>query len=238
MSTRIFTKPTITEKEIFQINELIASNPTWGRSKLSIELCHIWNWCDNAGKRKDISCRAMLRDLDIKGRIALPVSHYKTRQIGSKDIIRPVLHETAELSCGIKDVLPVRIEIAKERTHQGHEYKYLIDEYHYLGFDMTIGENIKYMVYGRDNRLLACLLFGSSAWSCASRDLYVRWNPAARKANLIHTTNNTRFLVLPWVRIPHLASHILNQVTRRIASDWQMKYGHRVHLLETFVEKD
>lgn len=120
MVTRIFTKPTIAEEEIFQIKQLIAANPTWGRSKLSIELCHIWNWCDHTGKPKDISCRDMLRNLDSKGKIILPAAQRKARKSGSKDIIRPVLHETAELSCSIKDVLPVRIEIVKERTHQGH----------------------------------------------------------------------------------------------------------------------
>jgi len=179
----------------------------------------------------------MLRDLDSKGKIILPNIKGKPRKSRSKDIIPPVLHETAEVSCSIQDILPVRIEVVKERTYQGHEYKFLIDQYHYLGFDMTVGENIKYVVYSQDNKLLACLLFGSSAWACAPRDQYIRWNPAARKANLIFTTNNTRFLVLPWVRVPHLASHILGQITRKIASDWQMKYGHRVHLLETFVEK-
>lgn len=159
-----FTRPTITEKEITQINQLIASNPTWRRSRLSIELCHIWYWYDQVGKPKDISCRTLLRELDVKGIIALPISHHKTRQTGSKDVIRTILHETADITCDIKDVLPIRIDVVKERTHQGHEYKYLIDQYHYLGFDMTIGENIKYMVYSRDNKLLACLLFAASAW--------------------------------------------------------------------------
>jgi len=238
MDTKTFTKPPITEELISQIHEMISTNPTWNRSKLSIELCHKWGWCDHTGKPKDISCRDMLRDLDAKGIITLPMPHHKTRQVGSKDVIREVLHETNEISCAIKDVLPIRIDVVKERTHEGHEYKFLIDQYHYLGFDMTVGENIKYMVYSRDNKLLACLLFGSSAWSCAPRDQYIKWTPSARKANLIHTTNNTRFLVLPWVRVPHLASHILGQLTRRIASDWQMKYGHPVQLLETFVEKD
>lgn len=238
MGMNTFTRPTITEKEITQINQLIASNPTWRRSRLSIELCHIWYWYDQVGKPKDISCRTLLRELDVKGIIALPISHHKTRQTGSKDVIRTILHETADISCDIKDVLPIRIDVVKERTHQGHEYKYLIDQYHYLGFDMTIGENIKYMVYSRDNKLLACLLFAASAWACAPRDQYIRWNSSARKANLIFTTNNTRFLVLPWVRVPHLASHILGQITRRVASDWKLKYGHPVHLLETFVEKD
>lgn len=238
MREKIFTKPTITEKEISQINEMIAANPTWYRSKLSVELCHLWNWCDHLGRPKDISCRDMLRNLDAKGLINLPASRKITRRIGSKDIIRIVLHETTEIVCAIKEILPVRIDVVKERTQQGHEYKYLIDQYHYLGFDMTVGENIKYMVYSRDNKLLACLLFGSSAWACAPRDQYIQWSPSSRKANLIQTTNNTRFLVLPWVKVPHLASHILGQITRRIASDWQSKYGHKVQLLETFVEKD
>lgn len=238
MREKTFIKPPVTEKEVSQINEMIAANPTWYRSKLSVELCHLWNWCDHLGRPKDISCRDMLRDLDAKGLINLPASRKITRRVGSKDIVRTVLHESAEISCDIQGVLPIRVDLVKERTHEGHEYKYLIDQYHYLGFDMTVGENIKYMVYSRDNKLLACLLFGSSAWSCAPRDQYIKWTPSARKANLIHTTNNTRFLVLPWVRIPHLASHILGQITRRIASDWQLKYGHSVQLLETFVEKD
>ena len=102
---------------------------------------------------------------------------------------------------------------------------------------MTVGENLKYMVYSAQDQLLACLLFGSSAWSCAPRDNFIGWDAKSRKLNLIYTTNNTRFLILPWVKIEHLASHVLGLVCKRIASDWQAKYGHRIYLLETFVEK-
>lgn len=114
----------------------------------------------------------------------------------------------------------------------------MIAQYHYLSFDVTVGENIKYMVYSRQGQLLACLLFGSSAWTCAPRDQFIGWDNPTRKANLIYTTNNTRFLILPWVKIPHLASHILGLICHFIVLDWQKKYGHPVHLLETFVEKD
>ena len=232
------TKPAITKKEIEQISNLIRENPTWGRSRLSKELCYQWNWVNHDGKPKDISCRDMLRDFDAKGLITLPPQQHPARKAGCRDRIQLMLHDTTELSINITGVLPVSIEVVKERTQQGQEFKSLVDQYHYLGFDMTVGENLKYMVYSQDNKLLACLLFGSSAWACAPRDQFIGWSPTVRKSNLLVTTNNTRFLILPWVHIPHLASHILGQITRRIASDWQNKYGHPVYLLETFVEKD
>lgn len=238
MNKQINTKPQITEKEINQIDELILCNPAWGRTRLSIELCNLWNWCGHNGKPKDISCRDMLRDLECKGKIKLPKAHHKTRQIGSKDYIQYILHNTMEISSNIKEIIPVRVELVKVRTFQGQEFKSLIEQYHYLGFDMTVGENLKYMVYSKQGKLLACLLFGSSAWSCAARDQFIGWDVASRKSHLIYTTNNTRFLILPWVKVPHLASHILGLVCRRIASDWQTKYGHPVYSLETFVEKD
>src|SRR5665647_1962623 len=238
MNKQIFSRPTITEVEIALINELIANNPTWGRTRLSKELCLIWNWCDHNGNSKDISCRDMLRKLNAKERICLPKTQKKGRQPGTRDIIKLQIHDTAEITCSIKDILPVRIEIVKPRIRQANEFKSLIEQYHYLGFDMTIGENIKYMIYSRQGQLLACLLFGSSAWACAPRDTFIGWSPAIRKANIDHTTNNTRFLILPWVRIPHLASHILGRVCRRISTDWQEKYGHPIYLLETFVEQN
>lgn len=238
MNKQIFSRPTITEVEIALINELIANNPTWGRTRLSKELCLIWNWCDHNGNSKDISCRDMLRKLNAKERICLPKTQKKGRQPGTRDIINLQIHDTSEITCSIKDILPVRIEIVKPRTQQANEFKSLIEQYHYLGFNMTISENLKYIIYSRQGKLLACLLFGSSAWACAPRDTFIGWSPAARKANIDHTTNNSRFLILPWVRIPHLASHILGRVCRRISTDWQEKYGHPIYLLETFVEQN
>jgi len=238
MNKQIFSRPTITEVEIAFINEFIAKNPTWGRTRLSKELCLIWNWCDHNGNPKDISCRDMLRKLDAKERICLPKAKFITRQPGSRDRIELQIHDTSDITCSIKDVMPVRIEIVKPRTPQDNEFKSLIEQYHYLGLDRTISESIKYMVYSRQGQLVACLLFGSSAWSCAPRDTFIGWSPTARQKSLIYTTNNIRFLILPWVRITHLASHILGRVCRRISTDWQEKYGHPVYLLETFVEQN
>jgi hypothetical protein len=97
---------------------------------------------------------------------------------------------------------------------------------------------MKYLVFDRKQNPLACLLFGSAAWKCAPRDDFIGWNVETRKANLHLVTNNMRFLILPWVRVPHLASHILGTVARHISSDWMKKYGHPIYLLETFVERD
>ncbi len=238
MKTQTFLRPAITEVEIAFINELIAKNPSWRRTKLSKELCLLWNWCDHNGNPKDISCRDLLRKLDAKGQICLPKAKFVPRKVGYRDHVQLQLHDSSVIDCKIQEVLPVRIEIVAPRTPQADEFKSLIDQFHYLGFDMTVGENIKYLVYSRQGQLLACLLFGSSAWTCAPRDTFLGWSAAFRKKNLIFTTNNTRFLILPWVRIPHLASHILGQICRRIRIDWQEKYGHPVKLLETFVEQD
>jgi len=238
MEKKTLTKPNITEKEIDLINRLITENPGWNRSKLSVEICRIWNWCGHDGKPKDISCRDMLRRLDSKGKIKLPSPHHTTRQAGSRDRIQFMMHDTGSISGIIQEVLPIKVEVIKDRTYEGKEFKSLIGQYHYLGFDMTVGENLKYMVYGSNGQLLACLLFGSSAWACAPRDRFIGWEPSQRKSNLICTTNNTRFLVLPWVTVPHLASHILGHVCRRISTDWEKKYGHPVYMLETFVDKE
>ena len=232
-------KPEITQSKIAQIQELISTNPSWGRTKLSIELCNLWGWQHHDGRPKEISCRDLLRKLDAKGIIALPAKIRDSGlKPGSKKCIQLMLHDIMEISCDIKEILPIKVEVVKERTQQGQEFKSLVAQYHYLSFETTVGENIKYMVYSRSGQLLACLLFGSSAWSCAPRDQFIDWDLSTRKANLIYTTNNTRFLILPWVKIPHLASHILGHVCRRIVSDWQLKYGHPIHLLETFVEKE
>ena len=97
---------------------------------------------------------------------------------------------------------------------------------------------MKYLVRDRHGRDLACLLFGSAAWKTKPRDQFIGWSHEARARNLLWITNNTRFLILPWVRVPHLASHVLGRIIRRLRTDWQVKYGHPVHLVETFVERD
>lgn len=233
------SKPQITQCQIELIKELIEKNPSWGRTKLSVKLCKIWGWCYHDGSPKDISCRDMLRSLDAKGLIKLPKKIKNTGlKKGSKNHIQLILNNRDEVLADIVDILPVKITQVKEKSFEASQFKFLVSQYHYLGFRTTVGENIKYMVYDKYERLLCCLLFGSSAWSCAKRDAFIGWDAKARRQNLIYTTNNVRFLILPWVKVSHLASHILSLVCARIASDWQLKYGHTLYLIETFVQKN
>ena len=117
-------------------------------------------------------------------------------------------------------------------------FQWLLHRYHYLSHHSCVGENLKYLVCARQGRPLACLLFGSAAWKCGPRDTFIGWSGSGRQRGLRYLTNNTRFLVLPWIDVPNLASHLLGLILRRVSRDWQEKYGHPIHLVETFVQRD
>jgi len=228
-------RPEITKDIIDQINEMIKLNPSWNRSKISEELCNLWDWKFPDGRNKSISCRDLLRALDASGKIKLPIKIRNGRIAGRRFPAQMMLHDTSAVNCPITDIMPVKI-ISSVDGELLKEYKSYIEQYHYLGYDRTVGENMKYMIYGNNGTLLSCLLFGSAAWSCRDRDNYIGWEKEVRIKNLQNMTNNTRFLILPWVNVPHLASHILAKIVRRVSSDWEKKYGHPVYCLETFVE--
>ena len=227
----------ITKERIDQIIQLLREHPDWHRSRLSKELCELWGWKSESGQLKDISCRDLLRSLDAAGHIKLPPARNSAHKKGRHKGIQLTFHDTTPMETRLRVVVPVIVEIADGRDKIS-EFKSLIEQYHYLGYGRSVGECIRYMVRSSDGVPLACLMFGSSAWRCASRDSFIGWTNEERGAKLYLTTNNTRFLILPWVRIPHLASHILSLISRRISKDWQDKYGHPLYLLETFVERD
>jgi len=227
----------MTPERIEQINKLIQDNPNWNRSKLSRELCRIWDWKGENGQIKDISCRDVLRALDAKGKITLPKPQQKSHANGGADRIVAMEHDTTPIEGPLSDFTPLIVEVVTQKDKL-REFKSYIAQYHYLGYDRNIGENIKYFVYSRSGQPLACLMFGSAAWSCDSRDSYIKWTREQRKVSLKYVTNNSRFMVYPWVRVPCLASHILSRICRRISSDWMAKYGHPLFMLETFVELD
>jgi hypothetical protein len=145
-------------------------------------------------------------------------------------------HDTKEIDAGLRELMPLRMETVRTKA-ETEEFKSYIDQYHYLGFDRSVGENIKYLVSTCDHVPVACLMFSSSAWKCRARDEYVGWSRESRQAGLHLVTNNSRFLIFPWVRVKHLASHILAKATHRVSGDFQDKYGHPILLLETFVER-
>ena len=228
-------RPEITPERIEEINEMIRDNPDWHRTKVSQELCGLWGWRGENGQIKDVSCRDVLRALDAAGKIKLPPRQRNGRSKGGADRVELMLHDITQIEGLLCELQPLAIEVVTEKGHL-MEFKSYIEQYHYLGYDRNIGENIKYFVYDRRGRRLACLAFGSAAWRCEPRDKYIGWGKDVRKAALRYMTNNSRFLVYPWVSIPHLASHILALICRRISSDWTFKYGHPLYMLETFVE--
>lgn len=226
----------LTEKDIDWIRVLIKGNPHWHRSRLSQEICLAWNWVAPNGQLKDMACRTMLLKLERRGYFELPARKSSGGGNSFKEHA-PVEHSTISIEGKLRDLRPLSITTVGD-TQSLRLFKHLLARYHYLGFSGTVGENMKYIVYDCHRYPLACLMFGSAAWKVACRDQWIGWNSNTRQDRLHLITNNMRFLILPWVKVPHLASHLLGCIARRISSDWMEKYGHPIYMLETFVERD
>jgi hypothetical protein len=216
------------------IRHLISSHPDWHRSRLSMELCRLWNLRRADEGLRDMACRNLLLRLERRGLVSLPTAHHGSPNRHRR--IVPVEHDTSLFSTTVSAVEPLCVSIATRGSVDERLFDCLMSAHHYLGMGRTVGENLKYLVRSGGGRPLACLLFGSAAWTLQPRDVFVGWDGACRARNLQRMTNNTRFLIPPWVRIPCLASRVLSLVARRVAADWDAKYGHPVHLLETFVD--
>jgi len=232
----MLTRPKITEELLDQIRQTIESHPDWGRTRISIHLCELWDWRIPGLGVKDISCRDMLRDLDRAGRIRLPASQNTLAQSPRRSIER-LSHDTTPIVCGLDELRPLVVE-AVESGCALAEFKSLLVQHHYLHYNRTVGENMKYIVRSKNGTILACLLFGAAAWKCQDRDAYLGWNQEQRSSRLFMLTDNVRFLIPEWVKVPCLASHTLSLVARRISADWETKYGHGLACLETFVERN
>ena len=224
--------------DLAQIQRLLAENPSWHRTRLSRELCARWGWRNAAGRLKDMACRTLLLKLESRGFLALParqrasVNGHRNRQ--------PMVHPLDEspLRDALGTLTPLRIERVNPGTTDAGLFGFLLQRHHYLAHRNCVGENLRYLVRERQGRPVACLLFGSAAWQCQPRDAFIGWTARERRQRLAWVTNNTRFLILPWVRVSHLASHLLSRIARRLSRDWQNKYGHPIHLVETFVERE
>jgi hypothetical protein len=235
---RVVQGRSLSPEDIDFLSRPIKQNPSWSRRRLSIELSRLWNWRNAKGQIKDMAARAMMLKLDKLGYIQLP----PRRQIPSNRMLEKsiawVEHPSVAIECDLKKIKPLQVVVT--RAHRQHQplFDCLLSQYHYLGYKGMVGENMKYLIFDCHQRPLACVLFGSAAWSVQCRDRYIGWDADARKHNLNLTTNNMRFLILPWVRVANLASHILGLIARRLCADWLNQYGHRLYLLETFVDKD
>lgn len=223
--------------EMGLIRGLMAEHGDWGRTRLSEELCRLWDWRNARGRIKDMAARALLLKLERRGFIELPARQRPSSNGMRNRGVAAVAHASEPIGGRLGDLRPLSVQVVAPRSVDMGLFNALLAGYHYLGHRNTVGENLRYLLRDRHGRPVACALFGSAAWKCADRDAFIGWDGATRERNLQGLTNNTRFLVLPWVEVPHLASHVLGLVTRRIRADWHAKYGHPVHALETFVDR-
>lgn len=217
----------------------VAANRHWSRHRLAKELCRAWDWRTANGRLKNFAARSLLIKLEQRGLIELPaVRKSMIRNSWNKDKTE-FIHapDSTPISSRLSELRPLTLTITRGNSFDEKCFDHYLARHHYLGFNRTVGENIKYLVRDRQGRELACLLFGAAAWKTAPRDQFIGWEHQGRESNLQLITNNTRFLILPWIEVPHLASHLLGLVTRRLSGDWQEKYGHPIQLVETFVER-
>ena len=224
--------------DVVGLREWIGAQPTWSRKRLAKELCARWDWRDGAGRLKDFAARSFLLKLAAAGQITLPPLRPRSLT-GFRHVVREPVgwREPPALATSLAALRPLACEVVQTGTAAQRAWSFYLTRYHYLGL-RVVGENVGYLVRDRHGRDVACLLFGAAAWQCAPRDRYLAWSVPERAARVSEVANNTRFLILPWVRVAQLASHILGQMAQRIDLDWRAKYGHGLRWLETFVERD
>jgi len=220
---------------------LIAQHPGATRRRLSLLLCEAWEWKQANGAPRDMVCRGLLLGLDRAGHIALPPA----RQRGFNPAARcqaqswpavVVELDTSPLVVPLSTLRPLEFRPVR-RTPEEPLFNALIEQYHPLRYIQPVGEHLKYLVYAA-GRPLACLAWSSAPRHLGARDRFIGWSVEARRRNLRFLAYNPRFLVLPWVQVKHLASHVLGQMARRLAGDWERLYGHPIYFLETFVDPE
>ena len=227
----------LTVEQIGWLKGWVADHPDWSRKRLARELCTLWDWRDGQGRIKDFAARSLLLKMEAQGWVCLPAVRTTMRRERQRPQIPESFREPELIEEALSALQPLEILPVSAGTDVARRWAYLIERYHYLGFH-SVGENMGYLVRDRHQRDLAALLWGAAAWTCGPRDRHLGWNIAERKAGLNRIANNTRSVIFPWARIPHLASHVLGRIARRIQGDWKEKYSHGLDWLETFVEAD
>ena len=227
----------VTAEDVAFIQAFIAAHPDASRRRLSALLCEAWQWKQANGALCDMICRGLLLMLHRAGEIELPA----VRQTSLNPFVRrerpqPPLIDRTPVSCPLRQLGPIQLTPVR-RTAQEPLFNSLIEHYHYLGYEQPVGEHLKYLVWAQ-GRPIACLAWSSAPRHLGSRDRYIGWSAEARRRNIHFIAYNTRFLILPWVTVPHLASYLLGRMARMLSQDWEHVYGHPIYFLETFVDPE
>jgi hypothetical protein len=224
-------------REIEEIREVIAAYRERSRWFISRELCRRWGWTQPNSVLKDIVCRGLLLRLEAQGLIELPPrGKIPPYHLSPRKKPTNVQVDQTPIEGKLSDLRPIEL-LQVRRTPLEKLYNSLIEQYHYLGYTRPVGEHLEYLALAQ-GRVVACLGWCSAPRHIGCRDRYLGWNAEQRIKNLCRIVINTRFLILPWVKVPHLASHLLGLMARRIPRDWQEIYHHEVVWLETFVDPE
>ena len=228
----------IEQQDLLLIGDLISTDGHRGRSYISNRLCEIWDWRQDNGRLRQIACRHLLRQLEGKGLVKLPPMLKSARRAGYVNRVPALdLLDQSRLAGPLSSMREeLRMDLV-EGAEPARLFKGLIGTYHYLGYQQATGAQVQYLVRYRE-RPVACLSFGPAAFKVAARDQFIGWSVPQRQARLAWVVNNDRFLLLPWVEVPNLASLVLSRCVRRLRSDWQQVYQQDLVLVETFLEKE
>jgi len=224
--------------EIDEIRGLIEQNPGWSRRRLSEVLAERWHWYAASGQLKDMAARTLLGKLDDRGLIVLPPRRRAPatrRSDPGPDLFECV--PPAPVVASLSSLRPLQIQVIGPKDAEYRRFRSYLRQHHYLGHRGPVGENLGYLIRSRAGVDLACLLFGAAAWQCAGRDRWIGWSAEQRMQGLPFIANNSRFLILPSVVVPHLASHVLSLAARRLPTDWLAAYRVEPLLLETLVDR-
>jgi len=233
-----YRKRVITQDDLSFIEKVIDDYRKEGRSAISRRLCEAWDWRQANGHLKDGVCRGLLLHLERNQLVTLPprIINNNNNTLRRRKTPATCDFQPTPITVALGDLASIELRQVR-RTPEEKLFHGLIRQYHYLGYTNPVGEHLKYLAYSGD-RLLACFAFSSAPYAIDCRDIFLGWSTEARERNRHLLAYNSRFLILPWIRVPHLASHLLGRIARSISSDWQKVYNHPVLWLETFVDTE
>jgi hypothetical protein len=215
----------------------MAEHPQASRRELSSLLCAAWNWRQANGALRSMVCRGLMLHLHRAGLIELPaVRRQPANPLAKRRKPAAVEVDTSPLQGRLAEIQPLEFRSVR-RTPEEALFNGLLEQYHYLKYKQPVGEQLKFLVYA-GARPIACFAWSSSAHYLGCRDRFLGWSDEARRKNIHLLAYNPRFLLVPWVRIPFLASHLLARMTRMLSGEWERMYGHPIHFLETFIDRE
>jgi hypothetical protein len=225
----------VTVSDVEMIRELIASHPEASRRALSKKLCEAWNWVQSNGALCDMQCRSLMLLLHRAGHIELPAVRQKSiNPLVHRKRPEPILIDRTAINKSLDELGAIELRQVR-RTGEEEVFNSLVEMHHYLGYTQPVGEHLKFIAYA-GTRPIACFAWSSAPRHIGPRDRFIGWDKDARKRNIRFLAYNSRFLILPWVDVKHLASHLLGRMAREIGAEWERVYSHPVYYLETFVD--